>query len=60
LKPLQSWMTKKPILGHQEKQKRDQESLIQEKRLMSLKPGSEKVLINIIKDDIYRRHNNIR
>jgi hypothetical protein len=33
--------------------------LTQEKRLMSLKPGSEKVLINIIKDDIYRRHNNI-
>jgi hypothetical protein len=27
--------------------------------LMSLNPGSEKVLINIIKDDIYRRHNNI-
>jgi hypothetical protein len=26
---------------------------------MSLRPGSEKVLINIIKDDIYRRHNNI-
>jgi hypothetical protein len=33
--------------------------LTQEKRLMSLNPGSEKVLINIIKDDIYRRHNNI-
>ncbi len=41
LKLLQSWMTKKPIHGPQEKQKRDQESLIQEKRLMSLKPGSE-------------------
>jgi hypothetical protein len=33
--------------------------LTQEKRLMSLRTGSEKVLINIIKDDIYRRHNNI-
>jgi hypothetical protein len=33
--------------------------LIHEKRLMNLKPGSEKVLINIVKDDIYRRHNNI-
>jgi hypothetical protein len=26
---------------------------------MNLRTGSEKVLINIIKDDIYRRHNNI-
>jgi hypothetical protein len=33
--------------------------LTQEKLLMSLRPGSEKVLINIINNDIYRRHNNI-
>lgn len=50
------WMTKKPTRKPQEKQKRDPESMIREKRLMNLRPGSEKWLINISKNgDIYKR-----
>ncbi len=50
----------KNIVRHPKKQKRDQESMTREKRLMSLRPGSEKWLINISKyGDIYKRNGDL-
>lgn len=50
------WMTKKPTRKPQGKRKVDPEITIHAKRLMSLKAGSEKWLINTSKNgDIYKR-----
>jgi hypothetical protein len=53
-----NWISKKPINQHQEKQKLDQGNLTLEKRLMNLRPGSEKMLIDINHRyaDIYNRN----
>ena len=50
-------MMPKHTQQHKEKSKREQENLIREKRLMNLRPGSEKMLIDTINKygDIYRR-----
>jgi len=54
LKRLATWMMKRNIESIQEKQKKEQESMTQEKDLMIWSRGLEKRFMNTDKDDIYK------